>query len=252
MLVRLPRPRLPLLGGAGNAYIRKVLGTEPQDLLCYWTMGDKSGVIADNIVGDPGFDAAYTGVTLGAPGIGDGGTCPWYDGANDTMNVYTTALRDGFDGNEGSLMFWFRVNAAGVWSDSTIRYLAWLSCGPSNDDDWLVTYKDSTAGRFKMFFAAGVGYKLVQIDGLSSTAWICAHQTWTDSGDAYKAYLNGVQQGSTLTGFGPWTQQLSETRCKVGSAGTGAPTGVWHGWMAHVAIWTKCLTQPQVVALATV
>ncbi|MFV1969356.1 MAG: hypothetical protein ACC628_28375, partial [Pirellulaceae bacterium] len=60
-------------------------------------MWEASGSISDDL-SPQGNDGAYTGVTLGQPGIGDGRTCPLFDGANDYNNIYSAALNTDFDG----------------------------------------------------------------------------------------------------------------------------------------------------------
>ena len=77
-------------------YIQKVLGIEPGNLIAYWPMSEPSGGIAINAEGTAARNGAYTGVTLAQPGIGDGNTCPLFDGANDFNNVYSASLDAAF------------------------------------------------------------------------------------------------------------------------------------------------------------
>ena len=102
---------------AEEAYYEKVLGIQSANMLAYWPVWEASGAVADNIEGTAARDGAYTGVDLGQPGIGDGNTCPWWDGANDYCNIYSTSLRDAFNGAEGTIACWAKVNSAAVWTD---------------------------------------------------------------------------------------------------------------------------------------
>ena len=52
-----------------------------------------------------GFDGAYTGVTLGQDGIGDGNTCPLFDGANDFLDFYSAGFSSAFNGDQDPLHF---------------------------------------------------------------------------------------------------------------------------------------------------
>ena len=49
-------------------YSEKVLALSP---IAYWPLWEAAGAVAEDISGN-GFDGAYTGVTLGQTGIGDG------------------------------------------------------------------------------------------------------------------------------------------------------------------------------------
>src|SRR3989304_2278838 len=94
-----------ILRGAGRDYYRKVLDTQPANLLAYWMQAEGAGAVALDTSGNSR-TGAYTGVDLGQAGIGDGKTCPWFDGASDRVNIYTTSLRDAFNGAEGAVIVW--------------------------------------------------------------------------------------------------------------------------------------------------
>jgi hypothetical protein len=50
-----------------------------------------------------GRNGAYTGVTLGATGIGDGRTSATFDGATSYNNIYSAALNTAWNGAEWSV-----------------------------------------------------------------------------------------------------------------------------------------------------
>ena len=97
----------------GAEYADKILGYSP---IAYWPLWEADGSTAEDISGN-GFDGAYVDVTLGADGIGDGRTCPLFDGAAGYMNAFSTGLRDAFNGAEGSFAIWAKVFNVGVWTD---------------------------------------------------------------------------------------------------------------------------------------
>ena len=79
-------------------YIYKVLtadeasGYDPSSLIGFWPQNELSGGVSIDHSG-LGHDGAYTGVTLGQPGVpGMGMTSPFYDGANDFNNIYSAGL----------------------------------------------------------------------------------------------------------------------------------------------------------------
>src|SRR3990170_3594314 len=134
---------------AEEAYYEKVLGIQSANLLAYWPVWEASGAVADNMEGTAARDGAYTGVDLGQPGIGDGNTCPWWDGANDYCNIYSTSLRDAFNGAEGTIAVWAKVNSAAVWADGLYRYVFQLRVDGSN---LVIVRKDSTSNRLAWIY----------------------------------------------------------------------------------------------------
>ena len=80
-------------------YREKVLSYSP---IAYWMQAEAAG--NDSLCQvDSNQDGTYTGVTLGQPGIGDGNTCPSFDGVNDYNDIYTTSFRDVFSLTEGTI-----------------------------------------------------------------------------------------------------------------------------------------------------
>jgi hypothetical protein len=238
----IPRGRLAVASYAG-AYYQKVLRTSPAHLIAYWPLWDRAGVAAEGLISGRG--GTYTGVTLGQDGIGDGRVCPYFDGANDYASVYSASLKNAFDGSEGSLMLWLKVNDASVWADGLFRYACRFKC---DDDSGLAIYKRDTANRLTLAYTAGGSGKSVE-HTTSSPDWLHVLLTWTRSGDAMKAFVGGVQTGSTQTGLGNWAGSLKSDSCNIG-AHNQTPQMVWNGLVAHVALWSTPLTPAEISRLA--
>jgi hypothetical protein len=85
----------------------------------------------------------------------------------------------------------------------------------------------------------------------STTDWFHIAVTWDTAADEVKAYFQGSQTGSTLTGLGNWLGSLSENETNVGAL-MEVPSYCWKGWLAHPAAWTKALTPAQIASLAEV
>lgn len=211
-------------------------------------MGELSGTVSTDYSPQKN-DGAYTGVSLGYRGIGDGRTCPLFDGANDLNNIYSAALNTDFNGLEGTIAVWAKVSAAGVWADATLRVIMRLRVDASNE---VQIRKTATANQLSWLYVAGGTTDSVASTALgAATDWLHLALTWSDSEDSLKAYANGVQVGLTQTTLGDWTGVLSSTTCHIGAAST-TPTNVWDGYLAHAALWTTPLTAAQVAALAVV
>jgi hypothetical protein len=195
-----------------------------------------------------GNDGAYTGVTLGQVGIGDGHTCPLFDGANDFNNIYSAALNTDFDEKEGTLALWLKVSGVGVWTDGTFDAGMILTADGSN---FLQIRKSSPDGRIDFMYTAGGTAKEVAKTGLTTTDWFHAAITWSVSGDKIIAYYDGAQEGVPVTGLGTWSGALFLTGTVIGASNT-VPAQQWSGTLAHAALWKTPLTAPQVASLAVV
>ena len=103
-----------------TTYFKRVLAIDPTHLLGYWPLWEPGGSVAYDISGH-NRHGAYTGVTLGHAGIGDGNGCPFFDGANDYANIYSASLASAFNGAEGTVAVLLKVAKAGVWTDGTNR-----------------------------------------------------------------------------------------------------------------------------------
>jgi len=76
----------------GKNYLDKALSVEPANLIGLWLQNEASGAVSVDSSGHA-HHGAYTGVTLGQPGVpGMGYTCPFYDGLNDYNNIYSAGL----------------------------------------------------------------------------------------------------------------------------------------------------------------
>ena len=243
------------VGGAG--YSAKVLGYSP---IAYWPLWEASGDVAECLV-NSAQNGAYTGVTLGQPGIGDGRTAPFFDGVTDYVNIYSIAFRDAFalyndptgllDESEGTVMIWAKVNAVGMWTDGADRFAFRLE---ADDNNYVFCAKTITNNRLFFRYIAGGVAESQNIGGLTTTDWMCLGMTWSKSagvdGEA-RYFLDGVQQGTTDTGLGVWAGNLNATETVIGATST-APTVLWHGWLAHCAIWDTPLTPASMADLAVV
>jgi len=86
---------------------------------------------------------------------------------------------------------------------------------------------------------------------LSDTVFVCVAMTWSDSGDALKAYFQGAQGGSTLTGLATWAGALAAATSVIGAQNTSAGNP-WSGSVAHVALWDAALSAGEIAALGAV
>ena len=237
---RLLAPRL-YPPGMRDDYLWRVLSVRPGNLIGLWGLDELSGSVAHDMSGRR-HNGVIVGADPGKQGIGDGRTCMWLDGSTDYINIYSTALAAAFNGREGSLMAWAKVNSAGVWIDGTQRRVAYLRADASN---YVTIFRSTTNGQMNwQYVAAGVSQLPGRL-GLSLTTWMQLVVTWSKTADAVRGYLNGVQQDATFTGLGVWVGALAAGVCCIG-AQTTAPAQVWHGWLGPHAIWTYALPHEEI------
>ena len=234
--------RRSLFGGRRATYIDKVLSYGP---IAYWPLNETAGLTAVNY-GTLGTAAngTYTGVTL-ANAVGPDGVngAPFFDGANDYVNIGNATFLGAFDGSEGSAAGWIRVANAGVWTDGTERrYLRIEGAG-----GFVLLRRTNANTQLSYLYSAGGVTENINYNTTSPTIWIHVGITWSASADLVVAYLNGVPVGSsgTLGVFG------AAPNLAIIGAESAVPARVWNGWMAHWAIFGQALSAPAMADLAT-
>lgn len=228
-------------------YHERVLATDP---IAYWVLDEKSGAVAYDLVSGRVAGAqngAHVGVTLGRDGIGDGRTSPFYDGANDFTNVFSAALAGAFNGAEGTVLIWGRVNGAGVWTDGAWRRLCEFNASPANR---VIISKHLNNNTLTWAYQAGGVIEIVNTAGYTTTDWFCMAMSWSAGADAVIPYFNGVP-GATMATLGVWAGALSNTNTIIGAENI-TPITIWNGTLAHCALWDRALPAAPLADLAVV
>lgn len=228
-----------------QSYTEKVLTYSPD---AYWTFGESSGTDIISQV-NANQNGTYSGVTLGQTGIGDGGTAPFFDGANDYADVYSAALST-ILGTPSifSLSMWVKVSGASVWTDGTIRYAMYIRF--QDGGNWILAYKTDQNNELTIGVRGNNTVDWVQ-HTYSSTAWFHLGLTKTEAGDAMKAYVAGSQVETTQTGLGALQGTWGSSYPGIGAFNK-TPANVWDGYIAHPAFWVSLLSDADMADLATV
>ena len=232
--------RVLLFEGGYQQKLKDLFGSS---IIGYWPGNEPSGSIAYDLSGR-GFHGAYTGVTLGQPGIGDGLTCPLYDGIGDYNNVYSEGLNSAFNNAEGTIAIWAKVSGVGVWTDATARGA--ISIGADGNNRVRIT-RTTTNNQMSLVYAANAAFETVNVT-VSSLDWMHFVLTWSVSADQVKAYYNGGQTGSTLGTLGVWAGAIAATHCVIGASFT--TSQYWDGYAAHGFILNRAATPAEVAAAA--
>lgn len=242
-----------LSGGATAAqlYSTRVLATSP---LRYNKLNETSGTAIVDSSGN-GYTGTYTGVDLAnadSPFLPN--KAPFWDGTNDYGNLHSAAFATAFNYNEFTLMLWFKMNAAGVWTDAANRFLIRLDRDASNT----INIRKTTNNNELAFTRTGGGTtRSVTLGSQSDTAWVCLALSCSVAGGGLlaagelRAYKNGAQVGSTQTGnINATGSGLTSTATTLGAATT-TPALVHHGYLAHAIIWNSPMSADK-LALMTV
>lgn len=240
--------------GAGGAeatlpteaeYIATVLATSP---IAYWPLNETSGSTADNAQGTAARDGSYTSVNLAQDELASGYSAVRLSGSGSYVNLYSTSLRDAFNPLLGTLMFHAIIHPD-QWNDTSARRFVMLKVDGSND---FTIFKDTTANRLTLRHRAGGTAVSVNVDtsaagnvDLTYSQLVQFAITWNKANNRFRAYINGTQVGSDVSGLGTWAGSLAEAWVGIDSS-LAFPS---KGHFGHVAIWTSELTQAQIESL---
>ena len=231
----------------GGTYNKRVLKTWP---IAYWPLNEGGGTNAACLV-NPAQNGTAVGVTWANDNTGPFGTpAPYFDGANDYVNIYSAAFDAAFSGATGSALIWCKVANVGVWTDTASRK-ALILYSDADNNYWLE--KNSVNNRARWGGAAGAGAALILKNAVSTTGWVCLAVTWSDgaNADQFKAFWNGTQEGATSAALNNWGGVgLDNGTTNIGCLSNAVPSQPWHGWLAHAAVWDRALTQAEITALA--
>ena len=238
-----------VLGAPGQSlaeqYRSKYIAIAPSNLVGYYMMAEGSGTTSLDESAQSN-NGVYSGATLGEPGIGDNRTSALYPGSSAYDDLYSAGFIADFSGAEGSIFFWAKPYAASVWSDSTARAFHYFRVDVNN---WVVMEHNGTGTLVFSYKAGGTnneGY------GTGAGAgWKSYGLTWSAANNRVRMYINGVQNGSDMTGLGTWAGSPASNQCVLAAQINGNQR-VWNGWMAHFGIWNTELTAANMSSLHTI
>jgi hypothetical protein len=211
-------------------------------IIGYWPGNENSGLVALDYSGR-GFNGVYTGVTLGQPGIGDGLTCPLYDGVADFMQP-PAGFRTAFNPQAGTVLCLIKNNIA--WADATARGFIRIGVDANN----LVALQKQGANSVTYnYIAGGTSKTVTRIT--TETIFSIFGMTWDISADQLIAYFGGLQTGLTQSGLGVWVGTPVANLTVIGAL-TATPTGVWDGWETHIVALNRAATPAEMAAAAVI
>ena len=224
-------------------YTNKIKALFGSSIIGYYRGAEASGTDA---LDESGFNytGAYTGVTLGQPGIGDGLTCPLYDGANDFMQP-PAGFRTALNGQLGSVLFWIAATDWTVTGDAfnfQVDASNFIRC----------QLNAGVTDRIELSYNAGGTTKAVaEASGQTTTAFRHFALTWSLAADQMIAYRAGIQLGSTQTALGTFVGAFSATQTLIGARIT-TPTNIFNGRIEQFCVLNRVAMPDEVAAAAVI
>lgn len=242
------RRKNSIIGNEGSdAYRAKV----SDGLIMYLPLNDDAGATTIEDISPESNDATNGGATFSnavAPVAGE--RMPSFDG-NDYIDLYSAGFNTDFDPAVGSVAFWFQPNDETLWQDANFKYLFRLLADGNNV---IQIYKNNDPANWLVFeYVAGGTYKAVVVDlteAQQNDELKHVAMTWDTANDRLMVYLDGVQQGATVTGLGTWAGNLNQFATCLGAALVDGTFG-WEGWMSHLRIYDRAINPLEVAHLAT-
>lgn len=143
------------------------------------------------------------------------------------------------------MMIFWKVSAAGNWTDGTIDVAMTLKADLTNHVD---IYKGSTNNQFNMTYSANNVNHSYSPTTFNNTNWNFSVVTWSKAAEQVIYYMNGISQ-ETDQNLGVWAGALATTTTVLGALATVAPTLFWKGYLAHAAVWTRVLSPTEIGSL---
>lgn len=216
--------------------------TDPS-LVSMWGLNNNSligetGVLAVDQTGR--FNGTIVGSTWSEEdGVVGGGYS--FDGSSDYINISEVGVN--MDTSNGTIAMW--VNRKFPDGNPNNKIIASFRVDSNNN---IEIFYDASIDDFIFKYKAGGTTKQFVKDeeDIPQDTWTHLAQTWDNSSDEFKLYIDGVQSGATLTGLGSWAGDIS-----IGHLGVGllATPRSWNGSIDEVRIYNRSLSATEILDL---
>lgn len=231
---------LPGWGRGNVSYQTQVKNIFGASLIGYWPLDDQSGTTARDVSGY-GHNGAYSNITLGQDGIGDGSASASFNGTNSYVNLFSAGLASVFSGIEGTLSLWVKVNAIDRWeAETTARRIAVLTGDATNN----IYVRRASLNSLFFGYLSNNSLSDVSVSDINPTDWMHIALVWSQSGDFVRSYINGKQVVSEKASVADWSAAA------LTGVSLGRDVYYWWGNMAHCALGNIALTAEQISGLA--
>lgn len=230
----------PMLGVDYSEHLLGLFGLG--SIVSYLPLWESPGETVAKDISRNANNGAYTAVTLGQAGIGDGRSAASFDGSTSFCNWYSAALVAAFNGAEGTLMLWAKVVNAEVWTNGVTSCFGALFTDASNEIELL---KSNTNNTLRFYYRAGGTAAKDRSITVSPIEWFSIVMTWSKSDNQVRTYYNGLEQLTPMTTLGTWVGSPISSRCVIGAL-TITPSQVINGLLAHALLLNRAATAAEI------
>ncbi len=201
-------------------------------LIGYWSFDEATGTIAHDFSGR-GNAGALTGGPIWTPG--KSGTAVLLNGSSDYVNI--TSIIGEFNVDKGTLSTWIKITPAATLEKEVLNIRA------DGNNEIEMTDFDGIGGlnfRFK--------YRTLTINSTDisdDNTWHMVTMTWDTTADQFKAYVDGVQTGSTQTTLGSWAGAITGANLGANTAAN----GFLPGRLDETRIYNRALSATEIATL---
>lgn len=199
---------------------------------------------------DNPFTATSNNVTFGVSGIGDGRTASRFAGSgNSRINIYSPAMRKGFNFNEFSVLLWYKYN-----SDVQGAMRDWICIKNYDDTNHVEIGQDVELTWPISFWAVYPGATgddgHIQYNQNPAYRWACLVSTVSVTNTRMRLFWNGLEFSTSPETLSQTPNTIPVSAAYIGSFYDGAGR-LWSGDLAHIAIWNTELNASEILALGT-
>lgn len=213
-----------------QTYANQIKSMFGSSLLAYYPLDETSGTVAYDRSGN-GRNGAYvaspTLANLLAPG---GKLAPLFNGTTQYVEFSNSGLPAVWNGQEGSISFWYKALNAAVWDGASNRNL-FLSSLTNNS--LIIQHQGVTAKSLRALYTAAGTADGGNHNPHYPTAWNHCSVSWSKANDHFIWWNNGSIIGEYNT-LGTWA---------------GVPTaiylGLWSGWLSDLVITNRETTDSE-------
>jgi hypothetical protein len=167
------------------------------------------------------------------------GNCVNFDGASSWINA--SSINAKINVNAGTIVLW--VKRIFVNSDPTAAIISFRADSNNN----IEIFRQTLSTWIFRYEAGGTASQITPaLDDIPKDQWTQIAFSWDKSADEVKAYINGIQTGSTVTGLGIWAGSVSQGDLGSSQGGTAA---FFKGLVDEVRIYDHALSSDKILNL---
>lgn len=212
----------------GELYQQLIASITPAGLILNMPLNETSGTTADDKSTQDNNGTYSNSNMVNGGAFLTGEPCPLFVPASSHVVTLPASFYSDFNIDECCVNIWFRVSAAGIWTDGAVHQLFDFQRDANNR---VTIFKNTTNNQIIYRATAGGTAKNVTLT-ISDTGWNMATIRASKAADTMQAYINGAQTGATQTGLG--TAAGAIIAALIGNFAT----NYWSGNEAYAAAWS--------------